>query len=296
MAVVKTIKTKAYSKRFQVKKRRRRSGKTDYYARKRLITQDKRKYSAPKYRLVVRMTSRDIVAQVVAARIVGDEMISVAYAHELPRYGIKLGLTNYAAAYAVGLLVARRTLKKLGLDEMYVGKEEADGEMFEIEEEGEKRPFQCVLDTGIARSTTGKKVFAVMKGAVDGGISIPHSEKRFPAYSKDEGFDPEELRKRILGLHVQEYMEYLMEEDDEKYKSQFARYIAEGIEADAIEDMYKAAHEKIREEPEFVKKEPKVYDNPKQFNQSKITLEQRKQNVREKLAKLMAEAADGDDE
>jgi len=29
-------------------------GKTDYYARKRLITQDKTKYNSPKYRLVVR--------------------------------------------------------------------------------------------------------------------------------------------------------------------------------------------------------------------------------------------------
>ena len=31
-----------------------------------------------------------------------------AYAHELPRYGVKVGLTNYAAAYCTGLLLARR--------------------------------------------------------------------------------------------------------------------------------------------------------------------------------------------
>lgn len=34
--------------------------------------------------------------------------MAVAYSHELPRFGIKLGLTNYAAAYATGLLLARR--------------------------------------------------------------------------------------------------------------------------------------------------------------------------------------------
>lgn len=39
--------------RYQTKYRRRREGKTDYYARKRLITQAKNKYSARKYRLVV---------------------------------------------------------------------------------------------------------------------------------------------------------------------------------------------------------------------------------------------------
>ncbi len=38
---------------------------------------------------------------------------------ELPRYGLKVGLTNYAAAYCTGLLVARRMLNKLGLDKHY---------------------------------------------------------------------------------------------------------------------------------------------------------------------------------
>lgn len=35
-------------------------------------------------------------------------MVTSAYAHELPRYGVKVGLTNYAAAYCTGLLLARR--------------------------------------------------------------------------------------------------------------------------------------------------------------------------------------------
>jgi len=58
MPFVKVIKNKAYFKRFQVKFRRRREGKTDYYARKRLIIQDKNKYNAHKYRLVVRFFSQ----------------------------------------------------------------------------------------------------------------------------------------------------------------------------------------------------------------------------------------------
>jgi len=42
MGFVKVVKNKAYFKRFQVKFKRRREGKTDYYARKRLVVQDKK--------------------------------------------------------------------------------------------------------------------------------------------------------------------------------------------------------------------------------------------------------------
>ena len=118
-------------------------------------------------------------------------MVGAAYAHELPRYGIKvfqkkfkiiiidnrknlkLGLTNYAAAYATGLLLARRHLQKLKLDTHYKGKENADGEYFDVEGDN-PNPFTCVLDVGLARTTTGAKIFAVMKGVADGGIHIPH--------------------------------------------------------------------------------------------------------------------------
>lgn len=58
MARVKFAKNKAYSKRYQTKWRRRREGKTDYQARRRLVTQDKRKYNSPRYRLVVRFTNK----------------------------------------------------------------------------------------------------------------------------------------------------------------------------------------------------------------------------------------------
>uniref|UniRef100_A0A2I3S0X7 60S ribosomal protein L5 n=2 Tax=Pan TaxID=9596 RepID=A0A2I3S0X7_PANTR len=53
---VKVVKNKAYFKRYQ--------GKTDYYAQKRLVMQDKNKYSTPKYRMIVRVTNRDIICQI----------------------------------------------------------------------------------------------------------------------------------------------------------------------------------------------------------------------------------------
>ena len=94
----KPSKSNAYFKRYQVKFRRRRDGKTDYRARIRLINQDKNKYNTPKYRFVVRFTNKDIVAQIVSASIAGDIVKASAYAHELPQYGLTVGLPNYAAA------------------------------------------------------------------------------------------------------------------------------------------------------------------------------------------------------
>ncbi|CBI38286.3 unnamed protein product, partial [Vitis vinifera] len=122
MAFVKAQKTRAYSKRFQVKFKRRRAGKTDYRARIRLINQDKNKYNTPKYRFVVRFTNKDITAQIISASIAGDMVLAAAYSHELPHYGLEVGLTNYAAAYCTGLLLARRVLKMLEMDEEYQGK------------------------------------------------------------------------------------------------------------------------------------------------------------------------------
>jgi len=194
MPFVKVVKNKAYFKRYQVKFRRRREGKTDYRARKRLICQDKNKYNSPKYRLVVRFTNKHVIAQIAYATIEGDKIMAAANSAELPRYGLKCGLKNYAAAYCTGLLVARRLLHKLGLDqgddsiaEKYQGQEGDDitGEVVKTESNGrqyfvsevdeEKRPFRALLDVGITATTTGARVFGCLKGATDGGLDVPHS-------------------------------------------------------------------------------------------------------------------------
>ena len=61
------------------------------------------------------------------------------------------------------------------------------------------RPFTALLDVGLSRTTTGSKLFAALKGGVDGGLSIPHSPTRFVGYSKEDGLKPEVLRKHIFG-------------------------------------------------------------------------------------------------
>ena len=75
-------------------------------------------------------------------------IICAAYAHELPRYGISVGLSNYSAAYATGLLVGRRILQKFGLDSMYEGQIKVDGEEFyEEADSGEKVNFRDFFKT-----------------------------------------------------------------------------------------------------------------------------------------------------
>ena len=72
-------------------------GKTDYYARKRLIIQDKNKYNTQKYRLVARITCSKVIAQVIYATIQGDKILASADSTELRRFGLEAGLSNYSA-------------------------------------------------------------------------------------------------------------------------------------------------------------------------------------------------------
>ncbi|KAM0747372.1 hypothetical protein T439DRAFT_383494 [Meredithblackwellia eburnea MCA 4105] len=285
MPFVKVVKNDAYFSRYQVKYRRRREGKTDYYARKRLVAQAKNKYNSPKYRLVVRISNKDIVCQIVHAKLQGDFVLTAAYSHELPRYGIEHGLTNWSAAYATGLLVARRALTKLGLADKYEGQTEPDGtlQLTEAIEDG-PRPFKCFLDVGLKRTSTGARVFGAMKGASDGGIFIPHSENRFPGYDPEsKELDAETLQRYIYGGHVAEFMESLEEEDDERFKKHFATYLADEVGSEDIEDIYKEAHQKIREDPVYHKTDKADLaawkEASKKTHPKKISLQQRRANV-----------------
>lgn len=235
--------------------------------------------------------------QIVTAEIAGDKVFCSAYAHELKAYGIEHGLTNWAAAYCTGLLIARRVLKKLGMDEEFEGVEEADGEykLTEASEEGEgRRPFKAFLDVGLHRTSTGARIFGAMKGASDGGILVPHSENRFPGYDMEtKELDPEVLRKYIFGGHVAEYMETLADDDEERYKSQFQGYIDDEIEADGLEELYQEAHRQIREDP-FKKVEGAAPKKSKEeykkeslkYRGRKLTREERLEKVKARIAEL----------
>jgi large subunit ribosomal protein L5e len=276
MAFVKIQKNNTYYKRFQVKFRRRREGKTDYYQRKRLITQRKNKYNTPKWRFVVRRTNNKVICQVVWSTIVGDKIKTSADSTELKNYGLEAGLSNYAAAYATGLLTARRLLTQLdqenksrdiqtNLAQKFNLVPEATGEYVNIAELAEKknvgvRPFTCFLDIGLARATVGNRVFAALKGAVDGGLNIPHSDKIFP---KAKGGDKKDakapakgapasnpLRERIFGLHVQSYMDKI-KGDASAYQAQFSKWdkAVKKAGVKTLEELYKKVHAAIRANP-----------------------------------------------
>jgi len=280
---VKVVKNKAYFKRFQVKFKRRREGVTDYYARKRLIFQDKNKYNTPKYRLIVRFSNKDICCPIAYARIEGDIIVCAAYSHELPKYGVKVGLTNYAAAYCTGLLIARRLLKKFGLDQTYEGQIDITGDEFNVEDvDGAPGAFRAYLDVGLARTSTGARIFGCLKGAADGGIDIPHSTRRFPGYdSESNEFSAAVHREHILGKHVSDYMTYLQENDEEAYKRQFSGFIKNGVTASKIEEMYKKCHAAIRKNPELKPAADKKVTK-KRWNRKKLSNPQRAARVQQK--------------
>jgi len=295
MGFVKIVKNKAYFKRFQVKFRRRREAKTDYAARKRLILQDKNKYKTPKYRFVVRRTNREIVCQVFSSDLTHDVCLAAAYSHELANYGVRLGLTNYSAAYATGLLLARRVNNKLDLD--YEGQVDVDGDDFNVEANAEgKAPFKANLDVGLQRTTTGARVFGALKGACDGGLNIPHNPRRFPGTKKegaDFKTDTDMHKKYIFGGHVAEYMTKLKEDDEESYKRQFSRFIGSGIGPDDLEEMYKKAHEAIRADP-FKARDPLLRGRFKTRTAPKAAMEafknkfhqQRPISVKQRMARI----------
>jgi large subunit ribosomal protein L5e len=307
MAFVKVYKTKAYFKRFQTRFRRRREGKTDYYARKRLITMDKSKYNTPKYRLVARITCSRVICQVIYATIQGDRVLCAADSRELRRYGLEAGLTNYAACYATGLLVARRLLHKTGLDKLYAGAKKTDGEDYDVHKDvkgDQRRPFKAVLDVGLIRTTTGNRVFGCLKGACDGGLHVPHSTKRFPGYSKEGGketYNAKAHRERIFGLHVEKYMKHLKEKGG--YDKQFSKWEANLKKAGAtsLEKLYTKIHEEIRKNPvagpkkekkkvelKFLDKKKSIIQTPggkKYRRDQRLTREERQKRVEQKIAK-----------
>jgi large subunit ribosomal protein L5e len=315
MAFVKAIKTKAYFKRYQTKYRRRREGRTDYAQRRNLVKQDKNKYTTAKYRLVVRITNTKVICQIIYATIQGDRVVSCADSTELAKYGVKVGLKNYAAAYATGLLVARRTLKSLGLDEACVGQKVASGEEYHVSDdfEGERRPFKCVLDIGLQRTSVGARIFGALKGAADGGLDIPYSSRKFPGFTsssenKEGEYDANVHRDRIFGKHVATYMTQLKKSDEAEYNAHFKEYLAAGVTADKIEEMYKKAHAAIRAKPEATPKVNKAIVNTRSGHTIKtaagnsyirnkaLNLKQRKARVMERIRNAQHRAANAAEE
>jgi large subunit ribosomal protein L18 len=173
----------AKDSRYCVQLRRRRTGKTDYKARKALVI-------SGKPRLVVRNTVKNVVAQIIVAKPHGDEVLVSAHSRELKNYEWKAHAGNLPSAYLTGLLCGLKA-KAQGIKE-------------------------AILDIGLHSPSKGARVFAVLKGVLDAGIHVPHSEEKLP----DE--------KRIEGEHIAQYAESLAS-NTEEYQSKFSKYLEQKL-------------------------------------------------------------------
>jgi len=277
--------TRSYQCNLELKRRRRREAKTDYKHRRNMLRQDGNKYGAVKSRLVVRITNSRVIVSVIKAYLDGDRVVAYADSTELKNYGVDFGLTNYFAAYATGMLCARRLLSDSGLDKIYLPKTEAGKYELTEDVEDERRAFKVFLDIGLARSSTGANVFAAMKGASDAGLLVPHSPKRFYGYNEEAGLDSEKLHDRIFCKANIEYMKTLKSNDSEKYKKQFSGYIAKGINPEDIEGKLQNCLKKIIESPAKKEtKEKKPREQHYKGKMPKISSAERKAKIRAKLA------------
>ena len=131
---------------YRVHLRRRREGKTDYQARKALVT-------SRKPRLVTRASLKNVEVQIIIAKPHGDLVLAAANSRELIKtYRWKAPTGNIPAAYLTGLLCGLKA-KAAGIKE-------------------------AILDIGLVSPTKGSKIFAVLSGVVDAGVAVPHSEEK----------------------------------------------------------------------------------------------------------------------
>lgn len=178
----------AKNSRYCTKFRRRREGKTDYKARKALIV-------SGRPRLVTRTSINNVIAQIIAAKPKGDEVLVSAHSRELAKYGWKAPRGNVPTAYLTGYLCGLKAKAK--------GVEEA------------------IFDIGLYPPTKGAKLFAVLKGVLDAKVNVPHSAEKLP----DE--------KRLKGEHIAAYAQSLASEP-EKYKSKFSKYLQQDIKPETL--------------------------------------------------------------
>jgi len=187
--------------KYSVPFRRRREGKTDYRARRALIL-------SKMPRIVARGSLKHMTVQVVNAKVEGDEVLASAHSKELVRdYGWKGACGNVPAAYLTGLLCGLKALQK-----------------------GIKR---AILDIGIRTPVKGSRVFAVLKGALDAGLEVPHSEEILPDDS------------RIKGEHIANYAKMLASENPEEYSRRFSDYLAKKLKPEKLPEHFAKVKEKI---------------------------------------------------
>lgn len=161
--------------------RRRREGRTNYKQRLKQLL-------AHKPRMVVRITNQKIIAQIVEYHPQGDTIKVGADSLQLQKLGWQYSSKNIPSAYLLGLQVGKLA-HKAGIRE-------------------------AILDVGSRNPLKKGRIYALLKGALDGGLSIPH---------KDESIFPS--AERLQGNDVASYAQQLKGTSKELYERRFAQYL-----------------------------------------------------------------------
>ncbi|MDY0293367.1 MAG: 50S ribosomal protein L18 [Candidatus Methanomethylophilaceae archaeon] len=140
--------------RYKVAFRRRREGRTDYYARRKLL-------ASHEARAVVRRSQKNVNIQFVEFGMDGDRVVASATSKELRDMGWEHSCSNTPAAYLTGYLAGKRALKA-GIE-------------------------YAVLDIGMQNPRVGGVLFATLAGMCDAGLDIPHGEGILPAEDRIAG-------------------------------------------------------------------------------------------------------------
>ena len=112
-------------------------------------------------RAVVRFTNAKVTVQITNFEGKGDRVLASASSMDLEKMGWKNSKTNLPASYLSGKLAAKNAVKA-GVS-------------------------SAVLDIGRITPISGNRAFAVLKGLVDGGLDIPHSENSYPSDDRING-------------------------------------------------------------------------------------------------------------
>lgn len=190
------------SKNFTVKYRRKREKKTDYKLRRKLL-----KSELP--RLVVRKSLRKFTVQVIDYVQDGDKILASANGKDFINISWKYSEANFPSAYLIGLVCGMKAKSK--------------------------SVKKVVVDFGLNRVISGSKLYAAVKGFIDGGVEVLCAEKVLP---KDDV---------CAGKRIGEYAKLLLKEDKARYDKQFSAYIKSGVKPEAIEEAFAKAKKEIQD-------------------------------------------------
>ncbi|MFQ3359642.1 MAG: 50S ribosomal protein L18 [Candidatus Poseidoniales archaeon] len=140
----------AQGKNQRLRFKRRRNGQTDYKRRMKLL-----RGNVP--RAVVRVSNTQVTCQLVEFGTGGDKILSSVTGRILVdnyKWPSDISRKSVPATYLAGLALAKNAIS--------AGYKEA------------------ILDIGLAASSPGSRVFAALRGMVDGGLDIPHGKSVLP--------------------------------------------------------------------------------------------------------------------